>query len=174
MDDESCYAAIRLTQKGQSTQNVPLTYPRKKFDPRKITHAKLSVKRTHDPRKFAHDPRKVTNVPRPTTHDPRSFFNPRHPSNPRNLAHSTRQNTLVLQIDCSLDWKEQIKAVSTKVSRAVGFLKHAKSFLPKEALQTLYAGIVEPHFRYCCSVCCCAGSTEINQNYKNFKNVLLG
>ena len=38
MDDESCYAAIRLTQKGQPTQNVPLTYPRKKFDPRKITH----------------------------------------------------------------------------------------------------------------------------------------
>ena len=39
---------------------------------------------------------------------------------------------LGLQIDCSLDWKEQIKAVSAKVSRAVGFLKHAKSFLPKE------------------------------------------
>ena len=37
-----------------------------------------------------------------------------------------------LQIDCSLDWKEQIKAVSGKVSRAAGFLKHAKSFLPKE------------------------------------------
>ena len=44
---------------------------------------------------------------------------------------------LGLQIDCSLDWKEQIKAVFAKVSRAVGFLKHAKSFLPKEALQTL-------------------------------------
>ena len=82
------YAAMRLTQKGQPTQNVPLTYPRKEFDPRKITHAKLSVKRTHDPRKFTHDPRKVTHVPRPTTHDPRSFSNPRDPRNPRNLAHS--------------------------------------------------------------------------------------
>ena len=59
---------------------------------------------------------------------------------------------LGLQIDCSLDWEEQIKTVSAKVSRAVGFLKHAKSFLPKETLQTLYAGIVEPHFRYCYSV----------------------
>ena len=88
MDNESCYAAIRLTQKGQPTQNAPLTYPRKKFDPRKITHVKLSVKRTHDPRKFTHDPRKVTHVPRPTTHDPRSFSNPRDPRNPRNLAHS--------------------------------------------------------------------------------------
>ena len=37
------------------------------------------------------------------------------------------QKTIYLgvEIDCSLDWKEQIKAVSTKVSRAVGFLKHA-------------------------------------------------
>ncbi len=54
---------------------------------------------------------------------------------------------LGLQIDCSLDWKEQIKAVSAKVSRVVGFLKHAKSFLPKETLKTLYTGIVEPRFR---------------------------
>ena len=73
---------------------------------------------------------------------------------------------LGLQIDCSLDWKEHIKAISAKVSRAVGFLKHAKSFLPKETLQTLYRGIVEPHFRYCCSVWGCAGSTEINQLQK--------
>ena len=73
---------------------------------------------------------------------------------------------LGVQIDRSLDWKEQIKAVSTKVSRAVGFLKYAKSFLPKESLKTLYTGIVEPHFRYCCSVWGCAGSTEINQLQK--------
>ena len=70
---------------------------------------------------------------------------------------------LGVQIDCSLDWKEQIRAVSIKVSRAIGFLKHAKSFLPMTSLKTLYTGIVEPHFRYCCSVWVCAGSTEINQ-----------
>ena len=73
---------------------------------------------------------------------------------------------LGVQIDCSLDWKEQIKAVSAKVSRAVGFLKHAKNFLPRETLKTLYTGIVEPHFRYCCSVLGCCGSTEINQLQK--------
>ena len=44
--------------------------------------------------------------------------------------------------------------------------KYAKSFLPKESLKTLYTGIVEPHFRYCCSVWGCAGSTEINQLQK--------
>ena len=56
---------------------------------------------------------------------------------------------LGVQIDCSLDWKEQIKAVSTKVSRVIGFLRHTKSFLPIASLKTLYTRIVEPHFRYC-------------------------
>ena len=80
---------------------------------------------------------------------------------------------LCLQMDWSLDWKQQIKAVSSKVSRAVGFLRHAKSFLPKETLHTLYMGIVEPHFQYCCSVWGCL--TKINQsiNCKNFKTVRL-
>ena len=73
---------------------------------------------------------------------------------------------LGMQIDCSLNWKEQIKAVSSKVSRAVGFSRHAKSFLPKETLQTLQTGIGEPHFRYCCSVWGCAALTEINQLQK--------
>ena len=59
---------------------------------------------------------------------------------------------LGVQIDWSLDWKQQIKAVSSHVSRAEGFLRHAKSCLPKETLRTLYTGIVEPHFRYCYSV----------------------
>ena len=78
------------------------------------------------------------------------------------------QNTkyVGLQIGSSLDWKEQIKAVSTKVSRAVGFLKHAKSFLPKETLKTLYTGIVEPQFRYCCSFWGCYGSMELDQLQK--------
>ena len=71
-----------------------------------------------------------------------------------------------MQIDCSLDWKEQINAVATKVSRAIGFLRHAESFLPRASLKTLYTGIVEPHFRYCCSVWGCTGSTDINQLQK--------
>ena len=96
-------------------------------------------------------------------------------SSNHNLELNIRENELEIvqktkylgvQIDCSLDWKEQIKAVSAKVSRAVGFLKHAKKFLPRETLKTLYTGIVEPHFRYCCSVWGCCGLTEINQLQK--------
>ena len=51
-------------------------------------------------------------------------------------------------IDNSLNWKEHIKSASAKVSKAIGFLRHAKAFLPQETLKTLYTGIVEPHFRY--------------------------
>ena len=71
-----------------------------------------------------------------------------------------------VQIDNSLNWKEHIKTVSTKVSRAIGFLKHAKTFLRQETLKALCTGIVEPHFRYCCSVWGCAGLTELNQLQK--------
>ena len=73
---------------------------------------------------------------------------------------------LGVQIDCSLSWKEQVNAVATKISRAIGFLRPAKSFLPKASLKTLYTGIAEPHFRYCCYVWGCAGSTDINQLQK--------
>ena len=73
---------------------------------------------------------------------------------------------LGVQIDNSLNWKEHIKTVSTKVSRAIGFPKHAKAFLPQETLKTLYTDIVEPHLRYCCSVWGCAGLTELNQLQK--------
>ena len=40
------------------------------------------------------------------------------------------------------------------------------SLFPKETLQTLYTGIVEPQFRHCCSVWGCVGLTEINQLQK--------
>ena len=76
-------------------------------------------------------------------------------------------NYLRVQIESSLDWKEQIKALFVKVSRALGFLKHAKNLLlPRETLRTLYTGIVEPHFRYWCSVWGCAGSTKVKKLQK--------
>ena len=73
---------------------------------------------------------------------------------------------LGVQVDNSLDWKEHIKRVSTKVSRAVGLLKYAKRFLPQNSLNTLYTSIIEPHFRYCCAVWGCCGTTEISKLQK--------
>ena len=78
-----------------------------------------------------------------------------------------------VQIDCSLDWKEQINAVATKVSRAFGFLRHAKSFLPKASLKTLYTGIVEPTFDTVVLSGVVLG-LQTSTSYKNFKIVLLG
>ena len=68
---------------------------------------------------------------------------------------------LGLQVDNSLDWKEQIKLISSKVSKAIGLLKHAKNFLPEFSLKSQYFSIVEPHFRYCCSVWGCSGSSTL-------------
>ena len=73
---------------------------------------------------------------------------------------------LGVQIDNTLDWKGHITTVSSKVSRGIGFLKHAKTFLPEETLRTMYTGIMEPYFGYCCSVWGCCGVTEINQLQK--------
>ena len=67
---------------------------------------------------------------------------------------------LGLQIDNCLDWKFNVNVIFFKVSKAVGFLKHRKSILPLETLNNLYAGIVEPHFCYCCSVWGCCDVSE--------------
>ena len=73
---------------------------------------------------------------------------------------------LGIHIDNTLEWKEHTKTICSKVSKGIGFLKHAKSFLPKENLKTMYTSIVEPHFRYCCSVWGCCGLTEIKRLQK--------
>ena len=71
-----------------------------------------------------------------------------------------------VHVDNSLVRKEHIKAVSTKLSRAIGFLKHANNTLPIASLKTLYSSILEPHFRYCCSVWGCYSTTDIDQLQK--------
>ena len=46
-------------------------------------------------------------------------------------------------LDNSLDWKDQVRAVSLKVSRVLGILKHGKNFLIFSALTSLFTSIVE-------------------------------
>ena len=62
-----------------------------------------------------------------------------------------------VQADHSLDCKEQIETCSSKVSKALERLKHAKKFLPESSLRLLYLSITEPHFLYCCSAWGCSG-----------------
>ena len=44
---------------------------------------------------------------------------------------------LGVNVDDSLSWKENIKSVTSKVSRGMGMLKHAKYYLPCSMLRTL-------------------------------------
>ena len=59
--------------------------------------------------------------------------------------------------DNSVDWKEQIKVISSKVPKELGLLMHAKPFLPESSLISIYISIAEPLFRYCYSVMGCSG-----------------
>ena len=73
---------------------------------------------------------------------------------------------LGVQLDSNLDWNKYVKVLRSKVSRAIGFLKYAKTSVPKETLTHTYRGIVEPHFRYCCSVWGSCGETGLRASQK--------
>ena len=77
---------------------------------------------------------------------------------------------LGVQLDSNLDWNQHMKVLYSKVSRAIGFLKHAKKFVPRETLIQTYKGIVEPHFRCCCSVWGSCGETRL----RALKNCKIG
>ena len=59
---------------------------------------------------------------------------------------------LGVYIDNKLKWKDNIKAVVSKVIRAIAMSRYTKKFIPKHTLKRLCQGLVEPHFRFCCSV----------------------
>ena len=67
-----------------------------------------------------------------------------------------------MQVDNDLSWKGHIKGLSTKISRALGFLNHARNLFTQDTPKTLYTSIVEPDFRYCCSVWGNCGANEKN------------
>ena len=51
---------------------------------------------------------------------------------------------LGIQVDSNLIWNGHIKVLSIKISRAIGCLKHAKSFLTQDTLKTLYTAGADP------------------------------
>ena len=55
---------------------------------------------------------------------------------------------LGVYIDNKLNWKDLIKAIASKVIRAIAMIRYTKKFIPKHALKMLYQGRVEPHFRF--------------------------
>ena len=60
--------------------------------------------------------------------------------------------------------------MSTKVSRALRKLKHSNHLFHFETLKTLYRSIIEPQFRYCCSVWRFCEKNESDKLQKNSKS----
>ena len=73
---------------------------------------------------------------------------------------------LGIMIDDNLKWDIQIKNIQGKVLRALGLLKYAKRYVPLGTLNSMYKGIVEPHFNDCCSVWGSCGTTKLNKLQK--------
>ena len=73
---------------------------------------------------------------------------------------------LGIQFDKHLVWDEHTKALRSKISHSLGFLKYAKKLLPKQTLSQMCRGIVEPHFRYCCSVWGSCGDSRLSMLQK--------
>ena len=69
---------------------------------------------------------------------------------------------LGIQLDKYLVWDEHTKVLRSKISRSLGFPKYAKKLLPKHTLSQMHRGIVEPHFRHCCSVWGNCGDSPVN------------
>ena len=59
---------------------------------------------------------------------------------------------LGLMIDDNPKWESNVKCTQKKISRAIGFLRYAKHYVPEDTLRNMYLSIVQPHFSYCCSV----------------------
>ena len=60
--------------------------------------------------------------------------------------------------DNQIKRKDHINLVSSKVYRAMGVMRYTEKVLPSNLLIIQYLGLVEPHFRYCCSVWGLCGS----------------
>ena len=56
----------------------------------------------------------------------------------------------------------EVHYIVKKTSRALAFIKHAMHYESEDFLVDIYRGIIEPHFRYCCSVCGSSTTTKID------------
>jgi len=69
-------------------------------------------------------------------------------------------------VDQLLNWEVKISTIKKKASKGIGTLKYSKKYLPLLTIQSMYRGLIEPYFRYCCPVWGSCGSTAINELQK--------
>ena len=73
---------------------------------------------------------------------------------------------LGVYIDHTLNWKKENIFITIKVSRKLMILNYSKHLFQFETLKTLVTSIIEPNFRYYCSVRGCCGKAEIERLQK--------
>ena len=77
-------------------------------------------------------------------------------------------------IDITLSWKQQIKNITCKISRAIGIMYQLRPFLNSTMMKNIYYSIIYSHIVYAIQVC----GTQLGKlkltKYLSYKNVLLG
>ena len=73
---------------------------------------------------------------------------------------------LGIEVDQFLNWDEHISALIKKISRGIGMLRYRKKYIPLTTARSMYRSIIEPHFRFCCSVWGVCSGTALNKLQK--------
>jgi len=68
---------------------------------------------------------------------------------------------LGVYFDPLLNFKYQIKSISTKISRALFAIRRAKNILPPSALKSLYYTLMHCHFNYACEIWSCTSDANL-------------
>lgn len=82
---------------------------------------------------------------------------PFFPMNTEMIEFTCNIKYLGVQIDSSLNWKEQINVAVGKISRGIGIPRYSKRYLSLQNIQKMCFSIIDLHSRYCLSVWECAG-----------------
>ena len=60
-------------------------------------------------------------------------------------------------------WEGHISALIKEISSGIGMLRHGKRYVPLTTVQSMYKSVIEPQFRFCCSVRGVCSATALNK-----------
>ena len=71
--------------------------------------------------------------------------------------------SLVLMIDETLTWDEQVTLITKKVNKGLNVMRRLRDFFDIKLLTTVYQTLVQPYFDYCSQVWGGLGTTLCNK-----------
>ena len=86
---------------------------------------------------------------------------------------SGRQTFICNIIDSTLSWKQQIKNITCKISRAIGVMYELRPFLNSTMIKNIYYSIIYSHIVYAIQLWAQLGKLKLTK-YLSYKNILLG